>query len=157
MRPFTRCPSLLGVASQRRPRQARARQGSAAIEFSLIVPVLLFLFGTIAEWGRYTTQALRVHHAVREGARTASSLGLSYARAESEAAIEAIAEETVIDQLKEGDIPFMAGVIEARVFNQSGQTFVTVQCTLPYEALVSLVPHPGVLSGSQTMLLEAGF
>ncbi len=145
------------LARQTKRNNVHLKRGAAAIEFSLILPVLLFLFATIAEWGRFTTHSLRVHHAVREGARTASSLGISYTKAESQSAIEAIAEETVIEQLKEAGISFEEGFIEARVFDQDGQLFVTVQCNLPYEALVSLVPHPGALTGSQTMLLEAGF
>lgn len=50
-------------------RDRRSDRGTAAIEFAILLPVLmLILMGTL-EWGRYFTFRESVIHAAREGAR----------------------------------------------------------------------------------------
>ncbi len=52
-------------------RRGRAESGAAAVEFAIIVPVLLLLVLGIVDFGYAFGQKLALNHAAREGARMA--------------------------------------------------------------------------------------
>jgi Flp pilus assembly protein TadG len=62
----------------RRPRRARGQRGAVAVEFALIMPILLLLVFGIIEFGYMLNRDMIVGNASRDGAR-AASLGDSYA------------------------------------------------------------------------------
>lgn len=55
----------------------RCERGASAVEFALIVPVLLLLIGGIIDFGRAYYQEIQLSNAARDGARLAS-LGTAY-------------------------------------------------------------------------------
>lgn len=97
-------------------RTATAR-GVAAVEFALVVPVLIaLLFGTI-EWGRYFYVRESVVHAAREGARGGTLLGATSVTAcgAAQAYLDAVGISTTcpgdITVTMEHDIVTAAGTI----------------------------------------------
>jgi Flp pilus assembly protein TadG len=69
-------------------RRLRRENGAVAVEFALIMPVLLLiLFGTI-EWGRVWSQHQVFNGAAREGARCAAVQGGGFATCDIEAEIQ---------------------------------------------------------------------
>jgi Flp pilus assembly protein TadG len=49
--------------------ERRAQRGAAAVEFALVLPLLMILIVGTMEWGRYFVVRESVVHAAREGAR----------------------------------------------------------------------------------------
>jgi Flp pilus assembly protein TadG len=63
------------VTSRRRqPVRWRCDRGAAAVEFALVVPVLLIVVFGIIDFGRMLNAQLQVSEAAREGARAASTI-----------------------------------------------------------------------------------
>jgi Flp pilus assembly protein TadG len=126
--------------TMRKPNRQRDR-GAAAVEFALVLPILLlFLMGTI-EWGWFFFTHQRVVNAAREGARAGTLLPpppLS-TNAQVAAAAEAAA----------GDYLEAVGLIDQGVAADSaygmpdGSQAVRVVITYPYQ---SLTQFPGVSS-----------
>lgn len=52
----------------------RSESGTAAVEFAIVLPVLLLILVGILEWGRYFVVRESVVHAAREGARAGTLL-----------------------------------------------------------------------------------
>ncbi len=50
-------------------RQGRDDRGAAAVEFALVVPVLILLLMGIIDYGLFFTDRLAVKQGIREGAR----------------------------------------------------------------------------------------
>ena len=50
-------------------RRVRGDGGAAAVEFALVVPILLALLLGIVDYGLYFSDSLAVRHGIREGAR----------------------------------------------------------------------------------------
>ena len=50
-------------------RTTRRERGAAAVEFALLLPVLVLLVGGIVDYGRYFFTQLQLTNAAREGAR----------------------------------------------------------------------------------------
>lgn len=63
-------------------RKALAQKGQSAVEFALILPVLLLLLVGITEFGRLFVTNLTLENAAREGARLGIT-GASYAEVEA--------------------------------------------------------------------------
>ena len=57
------------MRTNRRPALSRSEQGSVAIEFALVAPILLVLVFGIVEFGRAYNAKVELAAAVREGAR----------------------------------------------------------------------------------------
>ncbi|KRE62293.1 TadE/TadG family type IV pilus assembly protein [Nostocoides sp. Soil756] len=52
-------------------RSRRRERGAAAVEFALLLPVLVLLIGGIVDYGRYFFTQVQLSNAAREGARAA--------------------------------------------------------------------------------------
>ena len=55
--------------SRRRTPRSRREIGAAAVEFALILPILLLLLGGIVDYGRFFFTQVQLTNAAREGAR----------------------------------------------------------------------------------------
>lgn len=62
-------------------RRPRTERGAAAVEFALLLPVLVLLIGGIVDYGRYFFTQVQLSNAAREGARAGIVFGDPVARA----------------------------------------------------------------------------
>ena len=51
--------------------RGRSERGAAAVEFALLLPILVILLGGIVDYGRYFFAQIQLANAAREGARAA--------------------------------------------------------------------------------------
>ncbi|MBW2258597.1 MAG: pilus assembly protein [Deltaproteobacteria bacterium] len=126
----------------------RSRRGSRAVEFALILPVLLaFLFG-IMDYGWFFNQQIAISGAVRDGARAGSTTpqdeGGDPVLAAEQAVARALAAagfrgEVQLDAALEGDAPDQA---------------IRVAVSAPYDGLTGFVPVPGYVAAQLTMRME---
>lgn len=72
-------------------RRIRREQGASAVEFALVLPLLLVLVLGAIDWGYYLFTAEIVGNAAREGARAGSLQAQNDAAAQTEAARSATA------------------------------------------------------------------
>ena len=127
---------------------AHRRRGGAAIEFALVLPVLLTLLFGILEYGWLFLQQANVLSAVREGVR----LGVTYDTADDP---EGIAEARVAEILSGYGFNTATASIDASITGSSPDAVLTVSAELPYEPLLGLYAVvPDNLHGEMTMLLE---
>lgn len=124
------------------------RRGGAAIEFALVLPVLLGILFAIIEYGWMFLQQSNVIAAVREGAR----LGVTYATDNSPDAATVATDRT--NEVLTG-YGMTGATVLATYDGDSPDETLTVTVTAPYNALIGwggLVPDN--LTASMTMLLE---
>jgi TadE-like protein len=88
---------IAGRKGKERTVKRNSDRGAAAVEFALVVPVLLIVVFGIIDFGRMLSAQLQVSEAAREGARAASVItGDSSARADAaNARISAFSASTV--------------------------------------------------------------
>lgn len=131
----------------RRYLQRKRERGANAVEFALILPVLLALITGVMDYGWYFTQQHLVINAVREGARAGAT--------------------TAADDGPENEAEARAReVLEGHGFNTDGNTVtvsvdtaadpvtITVTAALEYPGLIGFVPLPTNLGASLTMRIE---
>lgn len=126
------------------PRRARRNSdGTAAIEFGLILPLLLIVLVGILDYGQIHFTRLTMTNAAREGARIGVTLPESDAQAAAVAATQSYLTRAGV-----------TAVVTATVPSQASPT-VTVTVTIdPYTPLIGLVPTPSRLTVSASMRWE---
>jgi Flp pilus assembly protein TadG len=62
-------------------RATRRDRGAAAVEFALVLPVLLLIIFAIVDFGRMLNAKITINEAAREGARAAALVGTAEANA----------------------------------------------------------------------------
>jgi Flp pilus assembly protein TadG len=130
----------------------RSRRGSQAVEFALVLPVLLTLTAGIVDYGWYYSTELTVIHAVREGARAGAA-------AEEDDDACTIATNATVEALNaSGFTSATAGnvdvaVVDAPTIGTGGLT-ITVTVSMPYNELWGLVTTPTNMIASMTMRME---
>jgi Flp pilus assembly protein TadG len=75
-------------------RSRATERGAAAVEFALVLPILLMLIFGIVDFGRMLSAKITITEAAREGARAAALVG----RAEGESRARAAADGLAIDR-----------------------------------------------------------
>lgn len=127
------------------------RRGGAALEFALVLPVLLSLTVGIIDFGWYFQSNGRVVAAVREGTR----LGVTYATDDSPSAEDA-AEARVREVLTEYNLDGASAEVVPELIGSAPDQMLKVTVTLPFDPLIGLVrvALPAELRASMTMLLE---
>lgn len=146
-RPDGRTPGSPQV--RRRFAAARHRHGGAAIEFALVLPVLLALIFGIIEYGWIFFQQANILSAAREGAR----LGVTVAQdASPDPGTTAVTRVQAV--LAQYGIDSASATITATQSGATPQETLTVQIAVPYDPLIGFVPTPASLGGEMTMLLE---
>lgn len=111
----------------------RTRRGVSAIEFSLVITVLLVILLGLVDWSWYMVQFLDVGVAVSRGARIAAGNSEDPAAAASEAVCASL------EAYRLTCVP--AEVQTATVAEASGPA-MTVSYTMDFHAPVGLVPSP---------------
>ena len=125
------------------------RRGSSAIEFALILPVIMVIMAGILEYGWYLFQLSSVVHAVRDGTR----IGVTVPIEEGPEAIAAAHARSVLEGL---GVPCSGGscVVEATLQPAGDVTVMRLDIEVPYEPVVGLLPHPSHLRGHFTMMMQ---
>lgn len=121
----------------------RARRGSSALEFGLILPVLAALLFGVMDWAWYLFQQMTVVVAAGRGARIAGGLsGDDGPEAAAEAETRAWLDSFGLD----GDAAEVSATINAGTDPQ----VITVSASLPYDAIVGMVPVPDQLAATSS-------
>lgn len=135
-------PSHRLAGATRRSRRI-ARQGTAAVEFALILPILLMLVFGIIEFGRAFMVAQVLTTAAREGARAAVLAGATGSAVSEKVntvlMAAAISSQTVTTTVSPADLSTA----------RTGTT-VTVQVSVPY-ASITWLPAPSWIMGNSTL------
>lgn len=128
-----------------------ARRGAAALEFALVLPVLLGLTAGIIDFGWYFQANGLVVAAVREGTR----LGVTYATDDTPTP-QAAAAARVSAVLTDYNFDAASAVVVTEYIGTAPDQMLKVSVTLPFKPLIGLVRVvlPVELKASMTMLLE---
>lgn len=121
----------------------RNADGTAALEFGLVLPLLLVVLLGIVDYGHIYFTRLAMSNAAREGARVGVTL--------PEAQVQASAVATATDYLSR------AGINAAVVATTPSDAEPTVTVTItidPFDPLIGLVPTPDQLRVSSSMRWE---
>ena len=118
-------------------------EGNAAIEFGLVLPLLVVVLVGIIDYGHIYFTRLSMTNAAREGARVGVTMP------ESDAQTAAVAKAS--SYLAQAGVN---AVVTATAPSQANPT-VTLTVTIdPFEPLIGLIPTPGQLSVSASMRWE---
>ena len=128
-------------------RCARSRRGSNAVEFALILPILITLLAGIVEWGWTLNQQMMVVQAAREGARA----GVSTPRDDDP---ETAAQARVIQSLNDMGLNGSAATVTVSIVGAYPDELLQVNLALPHQPIIGLVPIPVDLKAALTMRLE---
>ena len=126
---------------------ARRRRGSNAVEFALILPILITLFAGIVEWGWTLNQQMMVVQAAREGARA----GVSTPRDDDP---ETAAQARVVQSLNDMGLNGGAATVTVSIVGAYPDELLQVNLALPHQPIIGLVPIPVDLKAALTMRLE---
>jgi Flp pilus assembly protein TadG len=128
-------------------RHGRCRRGLAVVEASIIMNVLLLLVLGTLEYGWLFTVSDGVHNAARQGARLAALPG-------STATGVKAGVETVLANSKLSGMPHTVTITPADLSTVPAGSNVKVDVSVTYSSLTHIVPTPGSLQGSVTMVRE---
>ena len=128
-------------------RCARSRRGSNAVEFALILPILITLLAGIVEWGWTLNQQMMVLQAAREGARA----GVSTPRDDDP---ETAAQARVVQSLNDMGLNGSAATVTVSIVGAYPDELLQVNLALPHQPIIGLVPMPVDLKAALTMRLE---
>jgi Flp pilus assembly protein TadG len=119
-------------------RLGQRRRGSAAVEFALVLPVLLLLFGAIVDFSLYVSTCHVVSRAARDGARVgAATPDPSGAGTELRAAAIAQAQSTMTEM----GHPCSGGcTVNAEWTNTDGYWWLSVEIEYDWTPPVGVVP-----------------
>ena len=113
----------------------RSQKGVSAVEFALVLPVLLLLVFGIIEWSIFLYDKAVITNASREGAR--AGIVYSYPDRISDADIKTVVNKYIGDHLKTfGDAPPGHSTVIERMGDGSSGDSLTVRVTYRYDFLV---------------------
>ncbi len=128
----------------------RGRRGSVAIEFALVLPLILALATAVIDYGWYFSRASRVVVATRDAAR----LGVTYA-GDVAPTPDAVAEQRARAALQDAGIACGGDcVVTATLGTVAGMPSLTVSVSAPFVPFTGLVPVPSDMNVELTMALE---
>ena len=144
------------MVTMRSPGRKRCDHGAAAVEFALVLPVLLMIFFAIIDYGWYFTQQIVLLNAVQQGAR--ASAGIQRQEGEDVSAyvarIEQRAQDTVSDLYGFGSLTGLSA--EVNLADGAPETVVVAVSGQPFSPLTGYLPDalvPGRLGARAQMAL----
>lgn len=123
--------------------RTRSEDGAAALEFAILLPILMLILFGIIEFGFLLNRYVSVTAAAREGARVMS---LGYDATESETRAVATTPELTGDLSCEG----------SEGTGLSGETEVIMHCEAIYDLSLFAVNQPIVVESTARMRKEGG-
>lgn len=128
-------------------KQLRRRGGSAAIEFALVMPVLLAVISGTFDFGWYFVRSQLALQATYEGCRKGAMTDVV-----DDPAAAAVAR--VQSSLESLQIDPLTAEITATLSGTAPDQVITVTTSIPFDPAVGLVPLPGSVDAQMTMRLE---
>jgi hypothetical protein len=125
----------------------RSRRGAAAIEFALVLPVLVGLLMGAIEWGWYLRHEILVVHIARD----AAAAGALSKPADGP---DTVALARAWDALVEGHIDPARAHLDADVVSSVYGPVISVDVVVDYDPLLRWVPTPSRLAAHHRTLLE---
>ena len=126
---------------------ARNERGAAAVEFALVLPILIVVLFGIVEFGRAYNAQITLTHAAREGAR---ALAVGHTVAEAKTRVDDAATPLSLDPADVTPVgtvtPSGSDAYSCNVGNEVG-----VEVTYPFEFIVPLFGVDFDLSSKATM------
>ncbi len=123
----------------------RARRGAIAVEFALVLPILLLLVVGAIDWGWLFVQEAAVVVCARDGAHAGALTADDPA---------AVADARARGALAAAGFVSDPGDVQVRVYDAPPGEVVEVRIEVPFEPVIGLVPTPALLVGQTTMLRE---
>ena len=120
-------------------------EGNAAVEFGLVLPLLLVILLGIIDWGHVHFTRMTMTNAAREGARVGVTLNAETAESEAETAAR--------NYLISSGIPGDSFDVEATLDTGDGTVSVRVY-TEDFNPLIGFVPTPSELHARAIMRWE---
>lgn len=131
----------------------RQRRGTAAVEFAVVLPILVTLLLGATDFGRFSYSAIAVANAARSGAAygsmnpfTTSSLAVWQA-AVKQAAIDELSQASAFDTSK-------LTVTVTSTVESSGMRRVSVQTTYPFKTKVNWLFIPSSFNLTHTVVMR---
>ena len=124
---------------------SNSRRGANAIEFALLLPVLIALVAGVLDFGVYFDTRRDVVNAARDGTRAA------VAHHVMDEVVE-MAEERTRRSLDNQGI--VGATVVGRMTGGDGERMLTIEVAAPYHAPIGIIPSPPDYSVSYTMMLE---
>jgi Flp pilus assembly protein TadG len=128
-------------------RRPASRRGAAAVEFALVLPILLAIITAVMEYGWLFLQQANLSAAVRDGAR----VGSMTAQADGPGAA---VETRVRAAMTTLSLPGTAATVTTAQSVAAPAEVLTVTVSMTYTPLIGLVPTPANLNARMSMLLE---
>ena len=141
-------PRRRAPISGRNPERIRSR-GAAAVEFALILPVLLTVVFGLMEYGWIFYQQFNLASAVRNGLRQ----GVTVSQTASPDP-RTVAQQKATADLGTMGIPSSAVTVTATYAGASPTKTMTLTASMTYKKLIGFVPTPAQLRYGMTMMLE---
>lgn len=121
-------------------RLRRNRGANAAIEFALLLPVVISIFGSIIDISLFVTRAHVIQRVSRDSARVASAT-LEGGTTHTGVGITTAARDQAIVALAQARLPCSAGcTVTTEWRTASGTRVIFVSIRYPYHALMGLLP-----------------
>lgn len=131
-----------------RPPTRTARRGANAIEFALILPVLITMMAGIMEYGWYFSQMVALSAATNDAARAGATTP-----EDSDDTPEQVAEHALAVALVNNGYQ---GTVYTEIYREGTAPYqaLHVGVVLPYSSLTGLVPAPEKITSRQIWRLE---
>lgn len=126
----------------------RSRRGAHALEFALILPVIVAILGGIAEYGFVYSQQIWVVGVARDAARSAAATPQDW-----EPDPLQVAEQSVLSKL-EAEQYNGTVYLDTRFEGTSPDQLVVVEVAIPYQPIFGLVPTPERYGSSVVMRMQ---
>lgn len=130
-----------------------ARRGVAALEFAIVLPILLTILLGATDFGRFSHSRIAIVNAARCGAAYAS---LNPHDSSNPAAWNAGVKKAVTDELSESPAfdPAKLVVVTAIVTDSGGLKRISVKASYPFETLVNCPLLPSKLDLHETVVMR---
>jgi hypothetical protein len=132
----------------------RKRRGSTAIEFALTLPILVVILAGILEYGWYLFQLSNVVHALRDGTRIGVTVPRDDAIGPESRAIEHARQ--ILNGLGVPCSESGGCSVQAVIQPAADTEVMELSIEVDYKPMIGLLPHPGQLRGSFTMMMQDG-
>ena len=131
------------------------RRANAAIEFALLLPVVITLFGSIIDLSLFVTRAHVIQRAARDAARVGSAT-LESGAVHTGAGIITASKDQATAALTQAGLPCGAGcTVSAEWRTVSGTRVIFVSIKYPYDAIMGVIPVlPTQIRADFTMMTQ---